>query len=54
MTEFDSHPRADTAPKTGDVAPNFTLPDEVGQIHSLSEGLATGKPIVLIFMRGEW
>lgn len=54
MTELESHPRADQALQIGAVASNFELPDERGQMHSLAQGLGAGKPVVLIFMRGEW
>lgn len=39
--------------KTGDVAPDFTLPNATGQTISLSEALRKG-PVVLKFYRGEW
>ena len=37
----------------GEKAPEFTLPDETGRSHSLSEGLERG-PLALIFFRGVW
>lgn len=37
----------------GDRAPNFTLPDALGQPVTLSNLLAQG-PVVLTFYRGEW
>lgn len=39
--------------KTGDHAPNFTLPDATGKIVSLSETLTKG-PVILTFYRGGW
>lgn len=39
--------------KTGDRAPDFTLPDETGKQVSLSGALAKG-PVVLMFFRGQW
>ncbi len=47
------------APKVGDVAPSFTLPDAEGEERSLSGLLASadaGKPgsVLLIFYRGHW
>jgi peroxiredoxin len=37
----------------GDQAPEFALPDQLGQVVSLGEQLAHG-PVVLVFYRGEW
>jgi len=37
----------------GDRAPNFTLPDALGQPVTLTDLLATG-PVVVVFYRGEW
>jgi peroxiredoxin len=37
----------------GDVAPDFTLPDQDGAMVCLSDRLAQG-PVVLIFVRGGW
>jgi peroxiredoxin len=54
MTETIWHPSADAAPQVGQPAPSFVLPDETGKVHSLEEGRGQTKPIVLIFMRGEW
>ena len=48
------HPRGQSAPSVGAIAPQFTLPDEHNQQHSLADELRAGKPIVLFFMRGEW
>src|SRR5438067_12474656 len=41
------------APKVGDRAPDFTLPDQLGREVSLAGELEQG-PVVLIFYRGEW
>jgi|SRR5690348_4731190 len=41
------------APKAGDRAPGFTLPDQLGRQVSLEGELEQG-PVVLIFYRGEW
>jgi len=41
------------APKVGDRAPGFTLPDQLGRQVSLLGELQQG-PVVLIFYRGEW
>ncbi|MGA3354415.1 MAG: redoxin domain-containing protein, partial [Acidimicrobiales bacterium] len=37
----------------GDHAPNFTLPDALGQPVTLADLLAQG-PVVVVFYRGEW
>lgn len=42
-----------TAPKIGDVFPNFALPDHRGRYRSLTSLLEDG-PIVLSFNRGGW
>ena len=39
--------------KVGDKAPDFTLPDQLGEKVVLSEELADG-PTVLAFYRGKW
>jgi peroxiredoxin len=41
------------APKVGDRAPDFSLPDQLGRHVSLAGELEQG-PVVLIFYRGEW
>lgn len=41
------------APKVGDRAPDFTLPDQLGRQVSLAGELEQG-PVVLLFYRGEW
>jgi peroxiredoxin len=40
-------------PATGDVAPDFELPDSAGKTRRLSELLSQG-PLVLVFYRGDW
>jgi peroxiredoxin len=52
--EITEHPREQSAPAIGARAPLFTLPNENNQPHSLAEAMRAGKPVVLIFMRGEW
>ena len=44
---------ADAALKIGDTAPDFTLPDQSGNLVSLSAMLRRG-PVVLTFFRGGW
>jgi peroxiredoxin len=44
---------ASRAPRIGDAAPEFTLPDQNGDEVALSALLRSG-PVVLIFYRGEW
>ena len=44
---------ASRAPKVGEQAPEFVLPDQRGDEISLAELLRDG-PLVLIFYRGEW
>lgn len=41
------------ARKTGDKAPDFSLPDASGKLVSLRESLSQG-PVILIFYRGGW
>src|SRR5947207_4808325 len=41
------------APKVGERAPDFTLPDQLGRQVSLADELEQG-PVVLVFYRGEW
>lgn len=41
------------APRVGDRAPEFTLPDDAGRPVSLSSLLARN-PVVLSFFRGRW
>ena len=42
-----------SAVNVGDLAPDFTLPDQDGQLVSLSARLDRG-PVVLLFVRGGW
>lgn len=42
-----------TAPKIGDVLPDFILPDQNGRLVSLASLLAEG-PVVVAFLRGHW
>ena len=39
--------------KAGDVAPDFTLPDQHGRSHTLSAERGR-QPVVLVFYRGYW
>lgn len=41
------------APKVGDPAPGFTLPDQLGRQVSLA-GELDQRPVVVLFYRGEW
>ena len=52
--EIPEHPSEKSAPHIGDLAPNFALPDEQDVQHELANQLRAGRPIVLVFMRGEW
>jgi len=54
METMSQHPRDGAAPEIGALAPDFILPDGAGTPHTLSKELQDGKPIVLVFMRGEW
>ncbi|MGH9864423.1 MAG: hypothetical protein ACRD4H_03305 [Candidatus Acidiferrales bacterium] len=40
-------------PKTGEIAPEFELPDSTGTSRRLSE-LVSREPMVLVFYRGHW
>ena len=42
-----------TTLKAGDMAPDFTLPTNRGDLQSLSRYLAAG-PVLLAFHRGTW
>ncbi len=54
MEEQSQHPSEKSAPVTGEAAPDFALPDETGRTRTLVDELLLGKPVVLVFMRGEW
>ncbi len=54
MDTSSEHPSEHSAPALGARAPDFTLSDDAGKAHRLSEELRLGKTIILIFMRGEW
>jgi peroxiredoxin len=43
----------ETAPRVGDVLPDFALPDHRGRYHKLA-ALVADRPIVLSFNRGGW
>jgi peroxiredoxin len=45
--------RGASVPQPGELAPDFTLPDQKGERIALSERLARG-PVVLVFFRGGW
>lgn len=45
-------PESKGAPKVGDVAPDFTLPDQDGKPVKLSD--FRGQPVLLVFYRGYW
>ena len=48
-------PTASNAPKVGEKAPDFTLPDSQGRPVALHDLVGPGKPwVVLIFYRGYW
>jgi len=47
-------PRSEDAPRAGQHAPEFTLPDAAGKTVALSELLKTHKGALLIFYRGYW
>jgi hypothetical protein len=40
-------------PRVGDRAPDFTLPNQGGELVALQDRLARG-PVVLSFFRGRW
>jgi peroxiredoxin len=46
--QMDTHSIA-----VGDTAPDFSLPDSIGQKRRLSE-LVKDSPLVLVFYRGHW
>ncbi|MCL6480474.1 MAG: redoxin domain-containing protein [Firmicutes bacterium] len=51
-------PRSANAPKVGDQAPEFTLPDTDGNLVQLSDLLKAsdgrGRWVLLVFYRGYW
>ena len=47
-------PPSTRAPRVGEKAPDFSLPDTNGELVSLSDLLASGRGAVLIFYRGYW
>ena len=49
----DAPQACETAYREGDVAPDFTLPDQFGHPVSLAQQLKKG-PLVLLFVRGGW
>jgi len=40
-------------PNTGEIAPEFELPDSTGTLRRLSQLVLQG-PVVLVFFRGHW
>ncbi len=44
---------AGKTPEIGEIAPNFTLPDETGREVQLAQ-LVLGNGLILIFYRGLW
>ena len=40
-------------PNTGEIAPDFELPDSIGTLRRLTD-LASQGPVVLVFFRGHW
>ena len=53
VTEVDASGILDGAVKLGDTAPDFTLPDAIGNMVTLSKLLKEG-PVVLTWYRGNW
>jgi len=47
-------PSSARAPKPGDAAPDFTLPDASGKPVSLAELRGSNRAVLLIFYRGYW
>ncbi len=47
-------PASNTAPRAGQPAPAFSLPDANGKPVSLSGMLAGNRAVVLVFYRGYW
>ena len=48
------HTRGNDRVEQGTAAPDFALPDDRGNMVRLSELLADGKPLILVFYRGFW
>jgi energy-coupling factor transporter transmembrane protein EcfT len=47
-------PASASAPRVGQKAPDFALPDTQGRTVSLSQTLAGSKGVLLVFYRGYW
>jgi|SRR5881409_1440558 len=47
-------PASASAPRIGQKAPDFTLPDQNGKPVALADLLAKGNGVLLIFYRGHW
>lgn len=47
-------PASARAPRVGEKAPEFTLPDTNGKTVSLADLRASGRGVILIFYRGHW
>ena len=47
-------PASNSAPRVGEKAPEFTLPDKNGKQVSLADLLSGSKAVLLIFYRGFW
>ena len=47
-------PASAGAPRVGEKAPEFTLPDQNGKLVALSDILGSSRAAVLIFYRGHW
>ena len=47
-------PASAGAPRVGEKAPEFTLPDQNGKLVALPDLLSGGRGAVLIFYRGHW
>lgn len=53
MMPAAAKPNQSLSPRTGDIAPEFGLPDGAGRVWTLAE-LARGGSALLIFFRGVW
>jgi peroxiredoxin len=53
VARLKSAETGDSAPKPGEVMPEFILPDEEGRLVSLKNLLAAG-PVAVVFHRGHW